>query len=259
MPPQTLAGMIHPLLGRRLAIPVVSTIDPPSRISGVPYFADASAAQYRSSNTPLALFRSISRSWLNCNVSPAVKDQMVERSYFLEECLDSRFVRDIQNFALRISVDGFERLPQTIRAARSDDHLRPLRRRLLRHREPDPRRASQHDDPLVFQSVRFFIGLLLSPFTMKRCGNYRMRFMHNNHDDHAFEATAKSRPEPAGHVCGDRRSQEYYRGGVAPAAQPARRQPRAAAGPRDVSGRPVSALLKRLRIYDFEAARSCRS
>src|SRR6516164_5148405 len=51
--PQTLAATTHPLCGRWPAIPVVRTIEPPSRICGLPYLTAASAAQYRNSKAGL--------------------------------------------------------------------------------------------------------------------------------------------------------------------------------------------------------------
>src|ERR1700674_1736098 len=66
--------------------------------------------------------------------------QMIENAKLGKEGCNGSFVRDVNRLALRFSTDGFNGFLNSFRIARGDNDLGSLRRRLLGHRQTDPRR-----------------------------------------------------------------------------------------------------------------------
>src|ERR1700736_749012 len=116
--PQMLAATVHPLRGRRLAIPVVRTIEPPGRISLPAYFAAANATpEAQIERLPRLIERGV-RKFAELQRFAGGEDQMIESADPVEQAAHRFLVRKIERMALGAGGQGCERVCDSALPAR---------------------------------------------------------------------------------------------------------------------------------------------
>src|ERR1700686_3608281 len=79
--------------------------------------------------------------------------QMIESTELGKEGCNGSFVRDINCLPLRFSANGFNCLLNSFRTTGSDNNGCSLRCRLLGDLQTNSRRTTQHNHPLILQTV----------------------------------------------------------------------------------------------------------
>src|ERR1700758_5195096 len=84
------------------------------------------------------------------------EDQMIEITDLLKEVLSVTLIREIERVPFRFSVERCDRLFNPLRITRHDDCLSASRHRLLRDRQTDTGRPSEH-----YNSFLVKLGVIL--------------------------------------------------------------------------------------------------